>query len=231
MKLHLYGAIAIALLLSGCGSRVAVAPMSKNVQTELSSIDTTLIIRQSNLDVTVPQTNGSQGGLIGVLVAAVIDSARRSSAENEAAPIVERIQDYNFRQVMQDEASSTLGGLENVRANLPVNLDTVGSALTFRIAYDKSTANAFLLCNIGYVLNSGNLIVTLHASMYPKADTLKKYRTAPDESNPLADGNAIYNNKFSFVKEGITANNIQASLNEAAKNLAKQLATDIDYGV
>lgn len=231
MKLHIFGAMAMALLLAGCGSRVPVAPMSKNVQTELSSIDTTLIIRQSNLDVTVPQTDGSQGGLIGVLVAAVIDSARRSSAETEAAPIVERIQDYDFRQVMRDEATSSLADLKNVKANLPLNIDTVGSDLTFRIAYDKSTANAFLLCNIGYTLNSGNLIVTLHASMYPKADTLKKYRNTPNESNPLANGNAIYNNKFSFVKEGITANNIQASLDEAAQNLAKQLATDIDYGV
>lgn len=230
MKLKFFGVIVLAFLISGCGG-VDVAPMSKRVQNDLGTIDTTLIIRQSNLDVTVPQTDGSQGGLLGVLFAAAIDSARRSSAEKEATPIVQSIQNYDFRQVMLKEATSSLSSLKNVKANLPINIDTVGSALTFRIAYDKSTANAFLLCNIGYSLNSGNLIVTLHASMYPKAQKLKKYRDNPDESNPLDNGNVIYNNKFSFIKEGIAASNIQESLNEAAHNLAKQLSTDIDYGI
>jgi len=229
MKLKILGIILLGFLITGCA--VKLAPMSKKVQANINTIDTTLIIKQSNLDVTVSDTDGSSGGLIGVLVAAAIDAGRRSVAEKESTPILKSLEGYDFRQVMLQEATSSLENLKNIKTKLPINMDKIGSRLSLQIEYDKSTNDGVLICLILYRLESKNLIATLHASLYPKATKLKEFRSKPDEENPYADGNAIYNNKFIFVKEDITTNNIVESLNEAAKSLANQLATDIDYGI
>jgi len=230
MILKILGMTMVVLLLSGCGV-AKLAPMKKNIQSELGTIDTTLIIQQSNLDISVTNTDASSAGLLGVLVGAIIDSARRSSAEEEGLPLLESLKDYDFREVMLSETTSSFSKLKNVNINVPIKVDEIGSTLSLRMGYDKITSNALLLCNISYKMVSGNLITTLHASLYPKAEKLKQLNSKYDESNPLADENVLYNNKFTFVKEGITSDNIINALNEAANNLAIQLSSDIDYGI
>ena len=100
-----------------------------------------------------------------------------------------------------------------------------------RIAFDQSTASAIFFCNVGYRLESGNLIVTVNAEMYPKAEALKKYRNMPEEENPINRGNAIYRKAFAFSQQAVTPETIKANLSEAATKLASLLAADLNHGI
>ena len=229
MKLKTLGIMSIAFLMSGCTP--PYAPMSKKVQEKIQVVDASLIIKQSNLDITVSSSDNGQGGLIGSLILAGVDAIRRSNAEDAATPIISALQNYNFRSVMFKATNNSLGKLNKFKVNRPIILDKIGSKTVAKIILDSSKANAVMFCNTYYQLQSGDLIVTLDAEMYPKSEALKALRKNADESDPLAIGNHIYKNHFVFTKQGITADNIIEGLNEATKSLADQLVQDLNHGI
>lgn len=216
-------------VLTGCAA--PQISMTKQVQTNIEKVQGTLEIPQNNLDVTVQATNPGNTGLIGALVATAIDSARQSSAEKEAAPILNSLRDYDFRVVMLKASNDALTQIDKLKFDIPLRVDQVSSDSARRIAFDQSTASAVLFCKVGYRLEHGRLIVNATAEMYPKVAALKAFRAKPDESNPLSEGNAIYRKTFTSVKQAITPNNVQASLSEAAANVARQLAADLNHGI
>jgi hypothetical protein len=169
--------------------------------------------------------------LIGALVVAVIDSARQTSAEKAAAPMLEVLRDYDFRPVMHAASTDTLTKLDKVKFVDPLRVELIASESARRIAFQQSAASAILFCNVGYRLQNGNLYVTVRAEMYPKADALKQFRNDPAEGDPLNRGNVIYRKTFVFVKQAVTPASIKDDLAEGAASVARQLAADLNAGV
>jgi len=229
MNFKIFAIIIVSIALSGCAT--PQIPLSKQAQSNIDRVEGIFIIPQNNLDVTVQATEGGSGGFLGVLLAAALDSARQSSAQKAAAPMLEPLRGYDFRTVMLDASNDALTKIDKVRFEMPLRVNVVASDSARRIALDKSTASALLFCHVNYRLELGNLIVTANAEMYPKINTLKQFRSKPDESNTLDIGNVIYKNTFTFSKQAVTPANIQESLTEAAANIAHQLATDLNHGL
>jgi hypothetical protein len=215
--------------LAGCAiPQVSLKPQA---QENIDRIDGILIIPQNNLDVTVQATNPGNTGILGALIAAGIDSARQSSAEKSAAPMLEPLRDYDFRTVMLGASTDALTKLDKVKFSTPLRVELVASESARRIAFKQATASAILFCNVGYRLQTGNLVVTVRAEMYPKKDALKQFRNKPEESDPLDRGNVIYRKTFTFVKQAVTPTTIKDDLSEAAASVARQLAADLNEGV
>lgn len=205
--------------------------LTKQAQKGIDRVEGMLVIPQNNLDVTVQATNAGGTGLLGLLIASAIDSSRQSSAAKAAAPLLEPLRDYDFRAVMLKASNDALTKIDNVKVAMPLRVEVVASDSAKRIAFDQSTASAILFCNVGYRLESGNLIVIASAEIYPKIQALKQFRVKPDEVNPLDRGNAIYRKTFTFSKQAVAPTTIKESLTEAAANVARQLAADLNHGI
>lgn len=215
--------------LAGCAT--PQISLTKQAQTKMGRVDGILTIPQNNLEVTVPSTNAGSSGLIGVLVVAAIDSVRQANAEKAAAPIMEALQGHEFRPVMASAVKDALSKIDKVKVEMSPRVETVASDSAKRIAFDHSPASAVLFCKVGYRLESGSLIASISAEMFPKAAPLKQFSKKPQVDNPLDAGNAIYRKTFSFTKQAVTATTIQGSLAEAASSLAQQLAADLNHGL
>lgn len=229
MKLKQLALLAGLLVLTGCVA--PQVPMSKQVQSNLNQVEGILVIPQSNLNITVQATNPGNTGAIGSLIASAIDAMRRSSAVKEAAPITQPLQDYDFRAVMLNATNEAIGKIDQIKVNLPLRLDIVGSESSNRINFDNSTASAVLFCNVRYHMEEKNLFVTADAEIYPKLEVLKQFRNKPMETNPLDSGNVIYRKTFTFTKQAITPAIIKDALTEAANSIAAQLAADLNHGI
>ena len=229
MNLRAVALTIVVVALAGCA--IPQISLTKQGQEKIDRVEGILTIPQNNLDITVQATNPGNSGLLGALIAAAIDSSRQSSAEQAAAPMLEPLRNYDFRTVMLDASTDALTKIDKVKFAMPLRVEVVASNSVKRIAFDQSTASAILFCNVGYRLESGNLIVTASAEMYPKIDTLKQFRNKPDETNPLDGGNVIYRKTFTFTKQAVTPVTIKESLSEAATNIARQLAADLNHGL
>jgi len=214
-------------LMAGCAA--PQIPLTKNVQRHMDSAENILFIPQNNLDITVTPTNPGGGGLIGALVCVAIDSSRRSSAKKESAPIIQQLQNYNFRTVMLKALSHEIPKVSTIKFELPIRLETVDSNSQQRISFDKSKASVVVFTRVNYRLESGNLIVNASVKMYPKTKKLSEFRKRPNDSNPISPGNSIYRKFFTFTKQAITAKNIRGSLFEGASSLAKQIVADLNH--
>ena len=219
--------ISILAFITGCAT--PQISLTKQTQENIGSADSVLFIPQNNLDVTVPASNPGNSGLIGALIVAGIDSARRSNAEKEASPIIQQLQDYDFRTVMLNTLSAEIPKIATIKFNTPSRLETIYSESQRRISFDQSSASVILFATVGYRLESGNLIISSNVEMYPKSESLLKFRNKPSDSNPIDNGNVIYRKTFSFTKQAITADNIKDSLTEGASSIAKQIVADLNH--
>jgi hypothetical protein len=229
MNLRTLALIIVVTTLAGCAA--PQISLTKQAQLNIDRAEGILTIPQNNLDVTVQATNPGNTGLIGALIVAAVDSARRSNAETAAAPMLEALRDYDFRTVMLDASTDALTKIDKVKFGMPLRVELVASDSAKRIAFDESIASAILFCNINYRLESGNLIVVAAAEMYPKVDSLKQFRNKPNETNPLDSGNVIYRKTFTSSKQAVTPTTIKEYLSEAATSVARQLAADLNHGL
>lgn len=221
--------ITLALLLSAC----ATAPQSlrQAASEQIETVDQVLIIPQSNLDITVTQTNPGAAGLIGALLVAALDEYRRSAAEEQAAPIIAALQDYDFRATMLRAMANAAADDQQLRYPISTWLENTDSDSTLRIHFGDSVASAVLFTAVRYRLESGNLIINANLLGYPKIDALMRYRKEPDPAQPLAEGNTIYRQTFEFTKQAINAHNIKDSLAEGARSIAHQIVADLSHPV
>jgi len=221
--------IAVSIILSAC----AAAPQSlqqvasKNIKT----VDQFLVIPQSNLDITVTQTNPGGSGLIGALLVAAYDESRRSTAKREATPIIAELQEVNFRVTMLRAMTDAVADSQRLRYPINTQLETVDSESTQRILYSESSASVVLFTDVWYRLQSGNLLISAHLEAYPKIKALQQFRKDPNKENPLAEGNTIYRQTFEFIREGIAPENIESSLNEGARSIAHQIVADLSHPI
>lgn len=221
----------VATMLSGCAT-TSTSQVSLPKQASIDRVEGVLVIPQNHLNVTVEASNPyAVGGVVGVLVAAAIDSRLQADAEKAATPILESSRDYNFRAAMLDASTEELSKVDKIKFALPLRIKTEESESTRRVAFDQSTASALLFCNVGYRLESGNLIVTATAEMYPKVDSLKQFRIKPNSSNPLGSGNAIYRKVFTLAKQSVTPTTVNEKLSEAVADVARELAADLNQSL
>ena len=219
--------ISCLALVAGCA--VPQIPLTKNIQRNIKSAENVLFIPQNNLDITVAPTNPGAGGLIGALVCVAIDSSRRSKAKKESAPIMQQLQNYDFRTVMLKALSNEIPKVSTIKFNLPIRLETIVSQSQKRISFDQSNASVVLFTHVAYRLESGNLIVNSTVNMYPRTKKMFTFIKNPDDSNPIDNGNSIYRKVFTFTRQAITAKNIRRSLFEGANSLAKQIVADLNH--
>lgn len=219
--------------LAGCATTsTPEVPLAKQAQANIDRIEGVLVIPQNRLNVTVEASNPyAVGGVVGVLVAAAIDTRLQADAEKAAIPILESSRDYNFRAALLDASTDELSKIDKVKFALPLSVKVDESESARKIAFDQSTASALLFCNVDYRLESGKLIVTAKAEMYPKIDSLKQFRIKPNGSNPLGNGNAIYRKVFTLAKESVTPTTVNEKLSEAVADVARQLAADINQSL
>jgi hypothetical protein len=223
--------ISVALCLAALAGCATTPPISLTTQEQhaLGNVGGELFIPQNDLLVTVTPTNPGATGLLGALLAAGIDAARRSSAEKTAAPILEQLHGYDFRAVMKQASNHAASALHDVRFSAPLDVDTVESDSEKRIVFDNSSASAVLFVDVGYQLQSGNLYISARATLYPKSGNLLQFRRKPDATNPLAAGNAIYRKTFNFSKLNVAAVDIRSDLTEGANSIASQLVADLNH--
>ncbi|QTD43798.1 hypothetical protein [Ottowia testudinis] len=228
MRLKIISLYCALLFLSGCAT--TELSLTKDAQREIKSADSTLMVPQNNLLVRVNPVQLHGFGIIGAVVGAAIDSSRTAEAEKTAQPITEKLKDYNFRQILLTELD------ENFRRVIAFKItktqvSEVNSESFRRIKYDKSVESAVLFINCDYSLGEGGLSVVALAELFPKTEGLKKFRKQPDDTNPLATGNAIYRKTFRVARQGVSELNIKTYLSESAASIAKQLADDLDHGL
>lgn len=219
--------------LAGCATTsTSQVPLTKQAQANIERVEGILVIPQNSLNVTVEASNPyAVGGVVGALVAVAIDSRLQAVAEKAATPILESSRDYNFRAAMLDASTEELSKVDKVKFALPLSVKIDESESAKKIAFEQSTASALLFCNVGYRLESGNLIVTATAEMYPKVDSLKQFRIKPNGSNPLGSGNAIYRKVFTLAKQSVTPTTVNEKLSEAVVDVARQLAADLNQSL
>lgn len=229
MLFRLSFSLSVILLLAACAP--PKVSLTKQAQQNIEKADHVLVIPQNNLDITVQATNPGNSGLLGALIAAVIDSSRQSSAEESATPIIKVLEDYDFRSVMQKSVSVKSKYNRNLRFSHPIHINKINSESQRRISFDNSSASAVLFSTINYRLQDRNLTITATSEMYPKSTKLLPFRYQPDSDSedPLDAGNIIYRKSFTFTKQAITPYNIKASLTEGANSISKQILDDLNH--
>src|ERR1700733_10150584 len=126
------------LVLGACQTQIPAHEfMPDAARDKVSSTETVLPIKQSEIYVFVPQSNiaaAGGGGLLLALVDAGVDSVRTSKAEAAGKPLRDALIDYNFDAVPKPGAKTSLSNLAwmhvaNVRVVKEVTNDTLDGAL------------------------------------------------------------------------------------------------------
>lgn len=218
-------ALLVLGLLGGCAT--PEQSMTAPLRAALGGVDAVLLVPQSGLDVTVTPTDGGQGGLLGVLLAAAIDSKREESAKKLSAPILDALRGYDFRAVLAQAMADATARQPALKLRTPWRLETLDSDSHRRGLFDASADSALLFMRVNYRLESGNVVVSAQAQLLPKAAALKGLRPAPKDGQPLDEGNALYRKAFSFTQQNVSADNVAAALTAGANSVATQLLADL----
>jgi hypothetical protein len=238
-----------ALLLGACQTQIPAHEFMPNAaRDKVSSTETVLPIKQSEIYVFVPQSNvaaAGGGGLLLALIDAGVDSVRTSKAETAVKPLRDALIDYSFDQSLQNSLKVSLaqdtwlhaGDGHVVREVTAANLDSV-------LAGSKSDAVLFTTTDYQLSNDADQLTVTMIASLFPNSDALRAIKPAKDAKTKTALNNTLYHNRLVFQAyapvlgvdrdHAITAwsanhgQAMRAVLDEAASKLASMLAADLN---
>lgn len=200
--------------------------MSKQAYVQVDSMDVVVSVPQTNVDVAVSSSFAGPG-LIGALVGIGIDSIRRANARKDAAPLLETLESYNFRDTVTDAFNNALVQGQGLAFNVPVLLETEVAATAKRVNYTKSKADAIMYADVYYRIESQNLIITADVEVYPKKAALRAFSKKAKVAKPMDDDNVVYKQQFTYTKEAITAETIIDGLNEGARDIAYQIHRDV----
>lgn len=224
------GALALTVTASAAWLAACATPdrgLNAPMRAALGSIAGVVLVPQTGLDVTVTPTDGGQGGLLGVLVAAAIDSHRESSARERSGPILKALADHDFRR----EITQALAEESARQARVPLRgawrLETVDTDSQRRALLDAATEDAVLFLRVDYKLESGNVVVLARAQLVPRAPALMGHRPSPKEGAPLDEGNALFLRSFRFTQNNVTADNVAAALTAGARNVVSQCLSEL----
>lgn len=217
--------MAVAALMTACATpeRTLNAPM----RAAMGSVGGVLLVPQTGLDVTVAPIDGGQGGLLGVLVAAAIDSKREASARERAAPLLQALAGYDFRREMSQALADETARQSRLPLRSPWRLETVDTEGARITRLNAAGEDAVLFMRVDYKLESGNVVVTARAQLVPRAAALMGMRPAPKEGAPLDEGNALFLKTFTATQHNVTADNVAAALTSAARSVAAQCLAEL----
>lgn len=214
-------AVASSLLVA-CAS--PYMSMSKQAYVQVDAMDVVVSVPQTNVDVAVSSSFAGPG-LVGALVGIGIDSIRRANARKDAAPVLETLESYNFRDTVTDAFNNVMG--QGTTFNVPVALETEVATTAKRVNYSQSQADAIMYADVYYRIESQNLIITAEVEVYPKKAALRAFSKKANAAKPMDDDNVIYKQQFTYTKEAITADTIIAGLDEGARDIAYQIHRDV----
>ena len=216
-----------SFLLAACATTpVALSPQ---LQQNLDAIQVVLFSRQTNLEIEVTPGNPGGTGLLGALIVAAVDEARRQKAAQTAAGVVDATRSFDFNSRMAAQLGAELQRTPAIRLHGPIVVEPVDSDSQRRIVYDTSRAPAVLMAGLSYKLIDAKLAVQASVVMYPKSAKLMAFRPKPVSGNPLDDGNAIYRRVFTFTSDQIAPAQVRESLNQGLANVAWQIAADMRH--
>ncbi len=193
------GALALAATLYACSSIPAHQSLDASAHANITATDVIAPISESEIYVFVPNSNAgavSGGGLLGVLIDVTIDNIRTGKAEKAVKPLRDSLVGFDFDAATRGALNAHLAQVTwmhagNARVLKEVTNDRLDAALT------ESTASATLFTIVDYHLSndSDDLLVTVHAFMFPNSDALKALVNKPSSSKvKSALANAIYRN-------------------------------------
>lgn len=218
--------VAMGLFVAGCATAPDLS-MNTRLRQAIRHVDAALLVPQSELEVTVVAIDSGNTGLLGSLLASAIDARRQSDAQKIATPIVEALKRYDFRAVMARAIADEQARRPVLPIRTPWWLETVDSESHRRGLYAAAKDGAVLFVAVRYRLEAGNLHVDADARMFPKSAALASFRPAPNDSNPLDEGNAIYRKSFVVIRQNLSPYNVAAVLSDAAASIAEQLLADL----
>jgi len=197
------GALLLACLLSACVTptpvHVALAPKAEE---NFPPTEVVAPIAQSEIYVYVPPTTAGAGqGLIGALLDASVDAYRAGTAEKDVKALRDTVVDLNFDADLTAQLKTSLSQIawlhvDGVRVMKEVATKKIDGAIT------GSKDGAVLIAVADYQLsNDGQqLIITVHADLYPNGAALAAFRPAKGRADTPSDpSNSIYRNSFTFI--------------------------------
>lgn len=222
--------VSVLILFTGCATMQA--PLTKQTFDQIKLVDCTLFVPQNKIKISVPETYFTSPGVgsIGKLVANTMDlnAASRSVSKETSVKIVKQLEGYDFRKAMLTALSVEIKKSKTIKFNSHVNLSKDNSFSQKRILFSKAQGNMVLFIDVYYRTESGNLIISALAQMFPKSEHLLKFNKTPDGLDPLAEGKLVYRNYFSFTKKAALTYNTKYILTEGTKSIAKQIIADIN---
>jgi hypothetical protein len=241
---HIAAIVLTGALLSACAATSQHSYLPDPARDKIGSTDVVLPIRQNEIYVFVPQAQAPNGGILGALIAAGVDSVRTSKAEDAVKPLRDATVDYAYDKTLSDDMKASLSalpwlGVDKVRVSKQITADGLESEL------QSSTDGALLVAVSDYRLdNDGNILtVTLNVMLLPHNDALRAIK-GPIKSPLFKGDNALYRTSLAYVAKlpsGSSADRdvniaawsasngapMKAALDAATKKLASMLATDV----
>lgn len=233
--------LAIVLLvvvsISACSSTYHV-PVYSNVPDKIKSTDVTVGLNQEEVYVKfVVSNSGSAGvgfGILGAIIASVVDSAINSSSSEDAEKLAKPFRDATIDVDFSKEFASALNAqLKNV-SWLKVNDVMVNNSYQ----YDKtpemvksSSSNAVLLIATNYYMDPalGSFNIDTVLTMHPNDKTLI---ALAEKNRPYLEVPFLYRNKIRFrFKLPTKASTQKIAIEEWVKNDANELITALRNGV
>ncbi len=203
--------------------------LSKQEQAALGNVDGIVSITQTQPDITItPTGTPGAGGLAGLLIFSIADGFRQAHAEKEGRVLIAAMQDFSFKEAFFEAATSKLSALPGVKITMRPEVNTAAAPEATRRLYEESHDASVLFVSARLALNSGDLVLTASASIFPKASQLMPLRPKPNDANPLAFGNAIYRDTVTAVRKSVTPDDIRARLTEAINEVTDKLAADLE---
>jgi hypothetical protein len=197
----------LILILAGLGlsacARMPPDHVALDIQARnnVHSTDVVAPVRQGEVYVFVPQTStGGQGGLLGALVAAGIDSVRTSKAEDAVKPLRDAVVDFNFDDVLRQDLKASMSKVQWLNVTEVKVIKDVATA-SLDSAITDSKASAVLMVAADYHLsNDGSTFdIAIKANLFPNSLALTQPKTTDANAKPKSDvNNAIYRNAFTF---------------------------------
>lgn len=237
---------AVALCLSACASRPN-NHIDADARSYLKTVDTVLVVTQSEIGTEINHSKvgtATGGGALGALIDISIDASRAGKAEELIIPIRDKLLDFDFAAVLEEDLESTLATIDIERLADVALVRGVDSGF-MQNTVQETSADAVMFVDATYNVSAdfSNMIVITDVKIFPANAELIKFAEKPDDDAKLTElSDNIYRNTFrteyqmvdigkrNANAEGaaeLSADELTNALSEASKLMARQIADDI----
>lgn len=253
MKIIIRGCVILSFLsmLSACAN-LPYNHLSAEARNQLAAVDVYLVVPQDEIYAQIDQSNvaaAGGGGLLLALIDAAVESSRTKSAEEIIQPVRDKMLNFDYADMLAGEINSALKSVTWLHAG---DIQLLRSAEKDQLSdlYNKSRSSALLYITADYSLTSNfqAAVTKVSLALYPKTDSLSKYREREDKNaTPTDFTDNIYRNSLESSttvvsdskkkKEEAAAEVAEASpgllvdaLTANARNIGRLIKEDIETG-